>query len=102
MHGEKPRFAAGVFGSMARNGEARFTWQPAPGVRAATVITSFDGSSKGFVLAGRSLREVEQLEDHIFAVVALGLAGGLVVTLAATVAITAIATMLWPRSGREP
>jgi hypothetical protein len=39
-----------------------FTWQPQPGVRIAAVTQPYNG---GIVLAGRSLKEVEQREDHI-------------------------------------
>jgi hypothetical protein len=92
--GEKPCCLPGV---VRRPGELRFTWQPQPGVRAASVLTSYDGHSRGYVLVGRSLREVEMLEDHIFAVVALGLAGGLAITLVAALAVTAIAA--WFQTG---
>lgn len=91
LHGEKPCCTPGA---VRHAGEVRFTWEPAQGVRAATVLASYGGASSGYVLAGRSLREVELLEDDVLAVVALGLAGGLFVTLLATVGVTAIATIL--------
>jgi hypothetical protein len=46
----------GVLDYMRQHGEERVTWQPEKGVRMATVVVRYD---KGFVLAGRSLREME-------------------------------------------
>lgn len=46
----------GVLDYMRQHGEERVTWQPEKGVRMATVVVRYD---KGFVLAGRSMREVE-------------------------------------------
>jgi hypothetical protein len=70
------------------NGEDRITWQPAPGVRMASVVVGFQGTRSGFVLAARSLREVEKREDQAEYEAGLAwlasLAGSLVlVTLAA-------------------
>ncbi len=36
------------------------TWQPERRVRIATVVVRYEGRESGFVLAGRSLREVEE------------------------------------------
>ncbi len=56
-----PKVPSGVFDYVASHGEDRVTWQPRAGVRQAIVVTSYDsGSSKGFVVAGRSLKEVEK------------------------------------------
>lgn len=45
----------------ARAGQMNIaTWEPRRGVRHAAVIARVDGERKGFVLAGRSLREVEK------------------------------------------
>jgi hypothetical protein len=42
------------------NGQNRITWQPEKGLKIAAVIIPFFGKTKsGFVLAGRSLREVQ-------------------------------------------
>ena len=47
-------------------GEDRFTWQTANGLRFATVVTRWNAtSSTGFVLAARSLREVEIREGRL-------------------------------------
>jgi hypothetical protein len=52
--------------------QTRITWQPKEDVRSAVVITKFDGKSKGFVLVGRSLREVEEREENLSKMVGLG------------------------------
>lgn len=63
LNGQTPTIPPGVFAYVKQNGEDRFTWQPQVGVRSAVVVTRFAGASSGFVLAGRSLREVENRED---------------------------------------
>ena len=65
LNGQTPTIPSGVFDSVRKNGEDRITWQPQDGVRSAIVVTQFKGSNSGFVLAGRSLRETETLEDNI-------------------------------------
>jgi hypothetical protein len=73
------------------------TWQPEPGVRVATVTVPWPG---GTVLAGRSLREVEQREDEMLLLVV----SAWLVTMAALAAASLIAAFLWPSPGpaREP
>ena len=55
----------GVFDSAKKFGENRFTWQPEKGTRLATVLIRYDGKKSGFILAGRSLLEVEKREDNL-------------------------------------
>ncbi len=72
LDGRIPTPPPGVFDYVKNHGEDRFTWEPKPGVRIAAVVTRFAGKSSGFILAGRSLREVEiredRLEQHVAAV----------------------------------
>jgi hypothetical protein len=91
LHGKRP---CPMPGMVARPGETRFTWQPAPGVRAAAVLTGYRGPASGYVLAGRSLRETEMLEDHILALVGFGLLAALGVTLIAALGSAAVVTAL--------
>ena len=65
LHGQPPTLPTGVLDYVRAKGENRVTWQPAEGVRIAAVIVRTQGATPGFVLAGRSLREVEQREDQI-------------------------------------
>ncbi len=83
LNGQTPVPPSGVFGYTKAHGEDRFTWQPAPGVRFAAVVKSYSG---GYVLAARSLREVERREELILWQAA---AGGLVI-LVASLAVTII------------
>ena len=65
LNGQTPTIPSGVFDYVRHNGEDRITWQPQDGVRSAVVVTEFKGTNSGFVLAGRSLREAERLEDNM-------------------------------------
>jgi hypothetical protein len=67
LSGQMPAVPAGVLAYVLAHGEDRITWQPQEGVRVAAVVTSFTlpNGTSGFVLAGRSLREVEIREAHI-------------------------------------
>lgn len=47
------------------NGENRFTWQPKVGVRIAAVLVPVDKGTNGYVLVGRSLKEVEFRVDNL-------------------------------------
>ena len=73
---------AGVFEHARARGEARVTWQPAPALRIATVIVpAATATGARFVLAGRSLREVEAREKSTLNMVAVVLLGTLAGTL---------------------
>jgi hypothetical protein len=54
---ETPSVPSGVFSYTAKHGEDRFTWSPGKGVRVAAVMEKFD---HGYILVGRSLKEVEK------------------------------------------
>src|SRR6266536_2297586 len=77
--------SAGIFDYVKQNGEDRLTWQPQTGIRSAIVVTQFKGTTSGFVLAGRSLREVGKREDSLEQILGLGSIVLLVVTFLATV-----------------
>jgi hypothetical protein len=63
LNGEVPVPPSGVFDYVRQNREERVSWQPilgsTRGVRIAAVVERVGGAHPGFVLAGRSLREVE-------------------------------------------
>ena len=94
LGGADPVPPLGVLDHAAADRPNRVTWQPTPGVRIATVTVRWSG---GTVMAGRSLREVERLEDR-----ALLLAGaGLAATLGAVaVACLAAAWLVEARATR--
>ncbi len=85
LNGSTPVPPHGVFGYAQANGEDRFTWQPQVGVRIAAVLVYHAGNGGGtgagrnsvgnngatsggggfFALSGRSLRDVEILENRL-------------------------------------
>lgn len=69
-----------------KTGENRLTWQPEPNVREAIVVTHFQNSAQtGFVLVGRSLREVEARESRLTLMVSLAWLTTLIISLLACV-----------------
>lgn len=85
LHGQSPVLPLGVLDYVRTSGEDRLTWQPEGDVRIAAVVTSYTGPQTGFVLAGRSLREVEKRESQTESIVGVtwlvALAGSLVVAV---------------------
>lgn len=70
LDGKTPTPPRGVFEYTKDHGDDRFTWQPKPGVRIAAVAAYYSGGNStstksGFVLAGRSLREIEKRVDSL-------------------------------------
>jgi hypothetical protein len=84
LNGQTPTLPSGIFDWVRRNGEDRITWQPQDGVRSAVVVTQFKGTNTGFVLAGRSLREVEKREDNLSQLLTIGWIAMLLITLPIT------------------
>ena len=79
LDGKIPEFPQGVFGYVREHGQDRITWQPREGVRQATVIERFQSDSAGgYVVAGRSLREVEKRIGLLLLITALAWAVSLV------------------------
>jgi hypothetical protein len=87
LDGQTPTIPAGVFDYVRQNGEDRITWQPQTGVRSAVVVTQYKGLNSGFVLAGRSLREVEKREDNLLEILLLGWVVMLFVAFVATASV---------------
>lgn len=96
LHGQPPVFPLGVFDYVRAHGEDRVTWQPEPGVRSATVVTRFSGTQSGFVMVGRSLREVEDRTSNLGILIGLGWVGGLVAGLV----IVAVTELVFPTTAR--
>jgi len=64
LHSDIPQVPTGVFNYVDANGEDSLTWEPETGVRLAIVVTKFNTSnSSGYVVAGRSLRVIENNEN---------------------------------------
>jgi hypothetical protein len=85
LDGKEPVIPQGVFASTKNLGETRFTWQPKTGVRSAVVVDYFKGPTTGYVLVGRSLREIEKREDNLQLIVFLAWLVTLGASLTATI-----------------
>jgi len=64
LDGKLPTLPSGAFDYARLHKEDRLTWQPKTGIRIAAVVVYFGGADPGFVLAGRSLRDVEIRENQ--------------------------------------
>jgi hypothetical protein len=73
---------AGVFDNARSQRFDAISWTPAPGVRSAIVVMKY---SQGYVLAGRSLRYIEERESNTELLAALGGLGTLVASLIAVI-----------------
>ena len=66
LNGKTPLVPQGILTAALKSGENRVTWQPQPEVRIAAVVDSYKSAdSSGYVLVGRSLREVEARIDNL-------------------------------------
>lgn len=81
LHGQALLPPSGVFEYARTHAMDRLTWMPEAGVRSAIVVVHYND---GYVLAGRSLRQVEQREDNALLIVGALCAFTLVATFLAT------------------
>jgi hypothetical protein len=88
LNGNTPVPPRGVFEFVRAHGEERISWQPLytsrQRVRIAAVVERVGGAHPGFVLAGRSLREVESREAQVEQMAGLAWAAMLFLILAGT------------------
>ncbi len=70
IDGQPPTPPDGTFEVAKKEGENRFTWEPKKGVRVAAVLKSV--GDKGYVLAGRSLKEIEMREQDLYVLILIG------------------------------
>ncbi len=98
LHGATPPLPRGVLDYARQHGQNRLTWEPEPGVRIAAVVVRVEGRAGGFVLAGRSLREVEIRESQLELLVGVALVAVLAISLAVVVA----SGMFFPEGGSTP
>jgi hypothetical protein len=87
LDGATPVLPRGVFDYVRQHGEDRITWQPRPHLRIAAIVERVDGGQGGFVVAGRSMREVEDRIGNVQAMAGLAWLGMLGLILAGTVAV---------------
>ncbi len=81
LNGLTPALPHGIFDYTRQKGEDRVTWQPEAAVRIAAVVVAYGGTQPGFVLAGRSLREVEIRENQVEQITAIAWLATLAITL---------------------
>lgn len=84
LHGNIPAPPTGVLTSALSSGENRLTWQPEPSARSAIVVQPCTIAGRpGYILAGRSLREVEHREAFLRTQIAVGIIITLITSFAA-------------------
>lgn len=67
LNGGTPLPPSGVLSAASTTHQNRVTWQPQTGTRIALVVQAYKhDNNTGYVLAGRSLKEVEVREDMLF------------------------------------
>jgi len=92
LDGQLADYPVSVFDNAAPGSHSHaVTWQPRSGVRAASVVVGFKG---GWVVAGRSLRLVEEREDLVGQLAIAGWLASLVATAVAVLAAELIARKL--------
>jgi hypothetical protein len=67
-----PSPPSGVFDFVRIHGSENVTWQPRPGIRIASVVRRINNKTPGLILAGRSLRLVEEQETLLWRIVVGG------------------------------
>jgi hypothetical protein len=85
LHGNPPPFPPDVLRNAT--GQDRVTWQPEVGVRSAVVVQPW---RDGFVVAGRSLRLIEEREQQVLLIASLAWAVTLGATAVAALAVSAL------------
>lgn len=73
LNGKLPTLPQGIFDNLKTKDQYRFTWQPESNVRIAAVISKYAGPASGYILAGRSIKEIEIREHN--ALIISGIAG---------------------------
>jgi hypothetical protein len=91
VRGRPPDFPESVFTNVSPAGVETVTWRTSTGERSATAVTGYSG---GYVVAGRSLREVESRDNDSL----LLAVGGWVAMLGAAALAALGAALLGPHS----
>ena len=84
LNGATPVPPSGVLEYVRQHQVDVLTWQPRRGVRIAAVIRRIAGDHAGFVLAGRSLEEVENRKETIGSMMQIAWLGMVIVLVLAT------------------
>ncbi len=84
LDGQVPAPPPGVFEYVRQHTEDWITWQPRPGVRLASIVKRVAGPHPGFVLAARSLQQVEARKHVVGNLMTLGWAVTMALLFAGT------------------
>ncbi len=87
---------SGVFDVARRTGMDLITWTPAPGARSAIAVVPY---ASGYVVAGRSLKLIEDRETSLEYLVGAGGAAALLCSLVAVIIVRVLAMRLTSRGG---
>ncbi|HVC99529.1 MAG TPA: hypothetical protein VNG93_00065 [Candidatus Dormibacteraeota bacterium] len=98
LDGKLPDYPISAFDNAPVGGRDEVTWEPQPGVRAATVIVGFKG---GWVVAGRSLRLVEEREGLVLQLSILGWLLALAASAGAVLGFDLLLPQLEKRRSRQ-
>ncbi|MBL8029951.1 MAG: hypothetical protein JNN11_01760 [Candidatus Doudnabacteria bacterium] len=71
INDQLPSLPGGVFSEAKKKSDHRFTWAPTQNDRYSAVLKSFSGKQNGFMLAGRSLRLVEERTKNFALILAV-------------------------------
>ncbi|CAN5141571.1 hypothetical protein BH11PAT3_BH11PAT3_2710 [soil metagenome] len=78
----------GVFEYLRSKNENRFTWEPEAGIRNAVVMRRISGSRPGFILVGRSMREIETRLNSLEFMIAGFWFAGMIITFLYSLYVT--------------
>ena len=98
LDGKLVDYPTSVFDNAPAGGRQEVTWQPRSGVREASVVVAFNG---GWVVAGRSLRLVQEREDLVGRLALAGWLAALVATAVAVLAAELVARRLEAELSRQ-
>ena len=102
LDGQAPTLPMGIFTYTQAHQQDRLTWQPRVGVRSAIVVTGYTGNNgSGFVVAGRSLREIETREAQLLILVGLAWIVAIVGSLG-MIAISSVLTLIRHLHSKSP
>ncbi len=72
LNGVTPTVPQGVLDYAKAHGEDRITWEPQDGVRIAAIVEYYNDKNEGYVVVGRSLKEIEIREANVLYLSMLG------------------------------
>jgi hypothetical protein len=98
LDGKVAAYPTSVFDNAPAGSRHEVTWQPRSGVREASVVVGFKG---GWLVAGRSLRLVEEREDLVGKLALAGWLAALVATAVAVLAAELVVRRLEGEFGRQ-